>query len=67
MAPERTQTIDWRENAWFCQYWADRLTPAFQAWWLSQNESPDRYHDREDYWICCAFALRGWLARGGEE
>ena len=50
---------------WFDNYWADKITPKFAAWWLDHYGHPDKYEaqDDSDYFIRMAFAFQGWIAR----
>ena len=55
-------------NEWYETYWKDRETSKFKIWFLEYNgDYMDQIEeDKEDYYICRAFALTGWLGRGGE-
>jgi hypothetical protein len=59
-------SVNWSADTWFAIYHTACLTEEFKAWWLGCYGCPDYYDGAEDeqheYWIRCAFALRGWLA-----
>lgn len=63
--PEYTHgtSINWYENSWFVEYHVDNLTSDFTQWWLNDYGVPDDYEDLDldEYWVRCAFALKGFI------
>jgi len=62
-----TNEINWKEDDWFARFYADQLTDAFKSWWIECYCIPERYDDRHEYWVRCAFAWLGWYHRGVKE
>lgn len=60
-------TTNWHADSWFAKYYADVLTEEFKVWWVEFYGPPEQYEDapdeQEEYWVRCAFAWNGWIAR----
>lgn len=52
----------WTQYAWFAAWHAHNLTDDFKSWWLAEMGDASLYGDKDTYWMCCAFALKGWHA-----
>jgi len=61
MAPSPFELNDWKQDSWFAEHHADRITPEFAAWWFDYYGLPDSYVEQDEYWARCSFCLDGWL------
>ena len=62
-----------KSNTWYERHWKNKETEEFNLWWENYYNSIESYLDIEDskeeaneYKKRKAFALMGWLGRGGE-
>jgi hypothetical protein len=47
------------EDDWFSKHHSE-IGDEFLKWWLSENDVPEKYEDKETYRMNCAFAWMGW-------
>lgn len=66
MTPKDDTLVNWRADAWFTRYHADKLSDEFKEFWISFYDTPSDYSEdideQHEYWIRCAFAHMGWSA-----
>ena len=63
----QSDEIDWEADAWFAGNYHHELSDEFKRWWISYYGKPtdyaDNYDEQHEYWMRCAFALSGWVAK----
>jgi hypothetical protein len=62
------ESLDWHTDPWFSEHHAGDISAPFKSWWLSFYGTPHDYpsspDEQDEYWQRCAFAWKGWQARG---
>jgi hypothetical protein len=60
------ESVNWYADDWFSKYFSSMLSDSFKKWWISFYGIPsdyvDSYDEQYEYWVRCAFALKGWTS-----
>ena len=60
------ESVNWHADDWFSKCYTAILTDDFKKWWISfygiPSDYDDSYNEQHEYWVRCAFALKGWAS-----